>query len=210
MIQDFNYNKSKYQEYPEQPAEWKDSVPDKFHQPGCQVDGNKETSQMIHYESNTRIYDRNIPSQLLQSYIDVRPASTKYSLLPIVDPRKKPTVPYVQHSDFHVATTFNPGDRPSPWSGYSSNVNIESELRNQIYSLQRCSRAVYVPSSISDLYDNKGFTQNQQIQQPFPGLFETERFENFNPNPENVGQHTFLNNTRMEYGDLSLTQPRCK
>jgi len=40
-------------------------------------------------ETNKRIYDRNIPSQVLQPYLDVRPAMTKYSYFPIVDPRKE-------------------------------------------------------------------------------------------------------------------------
>jgi len=199
-------SKNEYQKYPISSASWNDSVPEnKQGYPGCQQDGNNETSREIHQETNTRIYQRNLPSQLLQSYIDVRPVSTKYSLLPIVDPRAKPTVPYIAQPDFHIATTFNPGDRPSPWSGFSPNINIESELRNQVFALQRCNQAVYIPATLSDLYDNKTIPQNNQIQQPFPGLFQTERFSDFNPNPENVGQHIFLNNTRMEFRDITKT-----
>ena len=52
----------------------------------------------IHEETNTRIYDRNIPSQMLQPYLDVRPVMTKYSYFPIVDPRKELTVP-LAHTD---------------------------------------------------------------------------------------------------------------
>jgi hypothetical protein len=200
-VKDYSSN-YEYQTYPISSTTWNDSVPEnKQGYPGCQQDGNTETSRMIHHESNTRIYQRNLPSQLLQSYIDVRPASTKYSLLPIVDPRAKATVPYVAQPDFHIATTFNPGDRPSPWSGVSSSVNVESELRNQVYALQRCNQAVYVPSTMSDLYDQKGFSKTN-VQQPFPGLFEAERFTDFNPNPTHVGQHVFLNNTRMEFRDM--------
>lgn len=165
----------------------------------------QETVSSIHQDTNLRMYQRNLPSQLLQSYLDARPVSTKYSLLPIVDPRAKPTVPYKEQPTYRVSTTFNPGDRPSPWSGYASHVNVESELRNQLYALQKCSQAVYVPSSTSDLYDKKVFSQTNK-DQPFPGLFETERFNDFNPNEENVGQHVFLNNTRMEYGDISYAE----
>ena len=39
----------------------------------------------IHEETNTRIYDRNIPSQMLQPYIDVRPVMTKYSYFPMFE-----------------------------------------------------------------------------------------------------------------------------
>ena len=46
------------------------------------------TCSSVHRETNERIYQRNIPSQGLQPYIDVRPVMTKYSYFPIVDPRK--------------------------------------------------------------------------------------------------------------------------
>jgi len=207
MIQVHDYSqyrsKNNYQIYPEPQSNWDNK--DQNARNGCQVDGNVETNQMIHQTTNSRIYQRNLPSQTLQPYIDVRPVATKYSLLPIVDPRAKPTVPYVNLPDYHVAKTFNPGDRQSPWSGYSTNINNESELQNQIFALQRCNQAVYVPSSMSDLYDVKAIIPSQIVEQPFPGLFQTENFDEFNPNPENIaGRHTFLNNTRMEYRDANL------
>jgi len=40
-----------------------------------------------------RSYERNIPSQPLQPYLDARPVMTKYSILPIVDPRKHINTP---------------------------------------------------------------------------------------------------------------------
>ena len=36
-----------------------------------------ECSSQIQKQSNERIYNRNIPSQMLQPYIDVRPVMTK-------------------------------------------------------------------------------------------------------------------------------------
>ena len=57
---------------------------------------NTECVGKIHQQTNQRIYDRNIPSQPLQSYISVRPALTKYSYFPIVDPRKEINVPLEQ------------------------------------------------------------------------------------------------------------------
>ena len=44
-------------------------------------------------EENKKLYDRNIPSQPLQPYLNVRPVMTKYSFLPIVDPRRDLSVP---------------------------------------------------------------------------------------------------------------------
>jgi len=42
----------------------------------------------IHEETNTRIYDRNIPSQMLQPYIDVRPVMTNIRIFQLSIPEK--------------------------------------------------------------------------------------------------------------------------
>jgi len=157
----------------------------------------------IHKQTNERIYDRNIPSQMLQPYIDVRPVMTKYSHFPIVDPRKPINVPLQQMPTYNVNKVFNPGNTTSPWSGFASNVNLESELRNQVFALQKCSQAEYVPNSTSDLY-NYNF---RTVKQPNPHelLFQTNNFEQFNPNPstEFVGTELFNNNTRNQVKDIT-------
>jgi hypothetical protein len=164
----------------------------------------------IHNQTNTRIYNRNIPTQPLQPYLDVRPVMTKYSYLPVVDPRKELNVGFQQKPTFNPYTTFNPGNTKSPWSGFSSNINTESELRNQIYALQKCSKSVYVPCSQSDLYN---YTINQTNQtnnmQSHSLLFKTENFEEFNPNPDNknVGTNIFMNSTRVQVKDM--TKQKC-
>jgi len=163
----------------------------------------EQSVAQMHQETNTRIYDRNIPSQVLQPYLDVRPVLTKYSYFPIVDPRKEIKVPLIQTPTYNVHSVFNPGNTTSPWSGFASNINKESELRNQIYALQKCSQAVYVPSSKSDLYDYNFKT----ITQPNPHslLFKNDAFASFNPNPdENVlGVNLFNNSTRVQVRDLT-------
>ena len=157
----------------------------------------------IHQETNTRIYDRNIPSQMLQPYLDVRPVMTKYSYFPIVDPRKNNSVPLIVQPTFNPHAVFNPGNTTSPWSGFASNVNTESELRNQIYALQKCSQAVYVPSSKSDLY-NYDFTP-KPTPQTHSLLFEKDTFSQFNPNPDSktVGAGMFFNSTRVQVKDMT-------
>ena len=107
-----------------------------------------------------RSYQRNIPSQPLQPYLDARPVLTKYSILPIVDPRKQITTPLIQQSTFTPETVYNPGNDAGPWSGYASNINHETELRNQIFALQSCSQAAYIPSSKSSLYQVKWKNNN--------------------------------------------------
>jgi hypothetical protein len=151
---------------------------------------------------NNRIYERNIPSHILQPYLSVRPALTKYSILPIVDPRAIINTPMEQLATYNVQQVFNPGNTTSPWSGFASSINVESELRNQIYALQSCSQSVYVPSSNSDLY-NVSFNNTSNISQPFPELFNQEKFCSFDPNPEKVGQELFMNCTRNQTRNLT-------
>jgi len=77
---------------------------------------------------------------------------------------------------------------------------IESELKNQIYALQNCDQAVYVPNSKSDLY-NYGFRPGTNMTQPFPDLFNTPQFDQCNPLPDNLHQAVFFNPTRTQTMD---------
>jgi hypothetical protein len=161
----------------------------------------------IHKQTNQRIYSRNIPSQMLQPYIDVRPVMTKYSYFPIVDPRKNISTPLQQMPTYNVHEVFNPGNTQSPFSGFATNINVESELRNQIYALQKCSQAVFVPSSNSDLY-NYNFTP-KSTPQTHSLLFQNQGFAQFNPNPDEkiVGADMFMNSTRVQVRDM--TKQKC-
>lgn len=163
----------------------------------------------IHKQTNQRIYSRNIPSQMLQPYIDVRPVMTKYSYFPIVDPRKNISVPLQQMPTYNVHQVFNPGNTQSPWSGFATNINKESELRNQIYALQKCSQSVYVPSSNSDLYTYKFQTRTQS--NPHDLLFQHESFQSFNPNPSPgvCGSGIFNNATRCQVKDMTTEGNPC-
>jgi hypothetical protein len=98
---------------------------------------------------------------------------------------------------------FNPGNTKSPWSGFVTNINLESELRNQVYALQSCSQAVYVPNSKSDLY-TYNFTP-KQIPQTHSLLFQKENFSEFNPNPDasTIGAGIFMNSTRVQVRDMT-------
>lgn len=159
----------------------------------------------MHEQTNTRIYDRNIPSQMLQPYLDVRPVMTKYSYFPIVDPRKQVNVPLQQMPTYNPHKVFNPGNTQSPWSGFASNINRESELRNQVYALQKCSQSVYVPNSSSDLYNYSFQPKQSPLSETHNLLFEKNNFCDFNPNPSpnSVGAGMFFNSTRTQIRDLT-------
>ena len=160
-------------------------------------------NSQVQEQTNTRIYDRNIPSQPLQPYLDVRPVMTKYSYFPIVDPRKELNVSLQNMPTYQVNKVFNPGNTQSPWSGFASNINKESELRNQVFALQKCSQSVYVPNSNSDLYNYKFKTIKQE--NPHELLFQNESFSQFNPNPDSkiVGSSMFMNSTRVQVRDMT-------
>lgn len=157
---------------------------------------------------NTRTYVRNIPSQPLQPYLDARPVLTKYSVMPIVDPRREIKTPLIQQATYDPHQIFNPGavTAKAPWSGFASNINHESELRGQIFALQECSQAKYVPSSKSSLYNVKWQNQNiGNIQQPFPSLFKKEDFgpTELNADPNIMGVALFNNSTRQQLKELT-------
>ena len=171
----------------------------------------EECVEKIHTQTNQRIYDRNIPSQLLQPYLDVRPVLTKYSYFPIVDPRKELSVRLEQMPTYNQHRVFNPGNTQGPWSGFATNINKESELRNQIYALQKCSQAVYVPNSNSDLYKYSFQPTPSNSSNHHSLLFAQEKFCSFNPNPspEIVGPAMFHNATRAQIKELLDLQPSC-
>ena len=162
-----------------------------------------ECVSQIHQETNQRIYDRNIPSQLLQPYLDIRPVMTKYTFFPMVDGRAAVSVPLQKMPKYSTVSVFNPGNRSAPWSGF--NPNIESELRNQIFALQKSSQAVYIPSSSSDLYTySYSPNTNTNNQNPHSLLFEKPKFHSFHPNvnPKRIGGNMFMNATRCQLKEL--------
>jgi len=151
-------------------------------------------------ELSDRIAERNIPSQPLAPQFSMRPVSTKYSILPIVDQREKSNVPITMRPTYNIKTTFNPGTSQAPWSGFAANINDESKLRNQFFALQKCQQSVYIPPSTSDMYTLAMPGVEAKEQQPFPGLFEEQRFNTFNPadcTPD-CGNNLFNNCTRQQ------------
>jgi hypothetical protein len=150
---------------------------------------------------NKRSYSRNIPSQPLQPYLEARPVLTKYSIMPIVDPRREIKTPLIQQATYNPSQIFNPGF--GPWSGFASNVNHESDLRGQLFAIQECSQATYVPSSKSSLYNVQW--KSRPVSQPFPGLFKKENLgpTDLNMDPNVMGLGIFNNATRQQLKDLT-------
>ena len=159
---------------------------------------NKISASKMREVTSERIYERNIPSAPLQPYLNSRPVSTKYSFFPIIEPKKPIQTPLQVQPIYNIKHTFNPGNATAPYSGYADKVNVESQLRNQVYALQRSNQAVYVPSSHSDLYNEPSIHDNRNQQQPFPRLFEVPTFQSFDPTPQKMAHQTlFHSSTRV-------------
>lgn len=156
-------------------------------------------------EINSRISERNIPSAALRPSFNVRPISSKYAMMPILETRPAATVPLKSYQQFSTEAVFNPGNGKAPWRGWAERVNLESSLRNQFFAIQRNDRAVYVPNSDSDLYNVS--VAARYVEQPNPYLFENGAtdFASMNPNPHNLGKLTFDNSTRFQLRTLDCT-----
>jgi hypothetical protein len=135
---------------------------------------------------NMKLYERNIPSSELPPLLSFYPKSTKYIQQPIVDTTTRTSLK--DYNIYNLTQVFNPGNTKSPWNGYVNAINVESELKNQIYPSSRNSEHVYVPSSSSDLYSYPTYSQDtfKSATLDAPTLFnETNKgniFHNFTRN----------------------------
>lgn len=115
--------------------------------------------------------------------------------MPIVDPHVTPGIILRQEAVYNQEQVWNPGDY-APWSGYASKVDTETDLRGQLYALQTCTGAYYVPRSESDMYKVRVETGDERGQ-PFKELFKKNEYCPFNPNPFPEGsEKLFWNETR--------------
>ena len=152
---------------------------------------------------NSEIYKRNIPTAELNAQIPFRPVNTKYTHMPILDNRKQSSVALVNNGVYDVSDTFFPGSRNTDFSGFATNVDKESTLRNQFFALQKSDLASWIPSSTSDLYTNPINFKNINRNVDNLLLFKDEQFNDFNPNlSQNIGNNFFNNSTRVQLKNL--------
>ena len=152
---------------------------------------------------NERISSRNVPSRSLEPVYSIRPVSTKYATLPIVDRRPESNVSLNNYPKYNLEEIFNPGNAQAPWNGFASQINVESSLRNQFFALQKANQAYYIPSSNSSLYNTNLSINN--ISETHKELFNEEDFNYFNPNPNIniIGNSIFNNCTRCQVKNLT-------
>jgi len=167
--------------------------------------GNTQTVSEINNQTNERVYDRNLPSNTLQPYFSLRPTQTKFTKLMTSTAPPSSTVPLQKVPQYSPQSTFFPANANAPWSGFSGNIDVESDMRNQFFALQSCPQATYVPESSSDLYTLRSFAHEAKPDvQSHPLLFNEERFNMFNPNMTNTSKGVFNNHTRQDIKDSDI------
>lgn len=154
----------------------------------CQMDRHKV--------ENEKLFKRNFPSTSLKPYFDTYPVQTKYTNMNVMDHRKKPSVDIMKTTPYNPYLVFNPGNRKAPWDYFASNIDMESNLRNQFFALQKSDQRYYVPETNSDLY-NKPVISGEPVYQSFPNLQKKETFNETNPDRCNLAPNLFMNHTRV-------------
>jgi len=170
-------------------------------------------------ELNDRIYDRNKSDISLEPNFDPRSISTKYAKFPIImtTHTQNTVAPIHAKSPYMIHTNFSPANRQGPVSGYLSNIDRESELKNQNTLLSRPremdsffsqqskqqhpqkTKDAYIPSSQSDLY--KTVIVSRPSEQPYPRLFERYMFDQSpheNLMGNTIGGNSMHNHTRTQ------------
>lgn len=173
--------------------------------------------QLKHNQSNNEIMKRNVPSQPLQPYFNIPSVNTRYVVQPKYDFSSPPCIlpkkdngdglglSSLQHSTYDTNTYFYPGNRKAPFSGFSSNVNTESQLRNQHVKLSKTDDKVFVPHSNSNLYNFIMPTSNLQgpSTQINPHYLLFQDYDKMCSNgflltqSSNLGKGVFNNNSRL-------------
>lgn len=112
-------------------------------------------------EINKRILERNIPICNRNNPINIRPECTKY------------TFPIFTYND--DSKCFNINDvkfqNEDCFKSYSSNIDVETILKNQNKKLDNSPNNKYIPSSASDLYINNIQQTDNTSELLYPYLF---------------------------------------
>ncbi len=157
-------------------------------------------------EINSRLQERNIASGPVDVVYSVPPKPTKYTKMQVFDSDFQNVDTQVKDVPiYNISKTFLPGNDKPHFSGFSTRIDNESQLRNQFFSLQKCDQRHYVPASNSDLYQvNVQKPKEEQINMSHNLLFNESRFNKHNPNIHNTGFLMFNNSTRVQRNDNIL------
>tara|TARA_Y100000816_G_scaffold134896_1_gene95312 strand:- start:738 stop:1268 length:531 start_codon:yes stop_codon:yes gene_type:complete len=143
----------------------------------CNLDGQDQI--------NNSIFERNISTFKSNNPLSNRPEATKYSFPILSGPSSNSCskiidVNFKQQNDDNNDDEINKRTSVSFYD-YSNNVDNESILRNQIYALQNCAHATYIPSTNSNMYvNNIPSNGNNNAEVLYPHLIDGNLVENKN------------------------------
>jgi hypothetical protein len=152
---------------------------------------------------NKRINNRLIPDSDLQPNYDLRPMHTKRMVYPSKVFKEQNNTLLDDHLAFLPQQTFNPGNTKSHVSGFMSNVNVESSLKNIGTPNTKYGSDIYIPSSSSDLYKTTvqlvpGSGSHDPLSQDHGLLFRKFGFESKEKFHPNIGNDMFFNHSRTQ------------
>ena len=174
----------------------------------------RDNTDYLVNEINERILERTMATGNTDVLISPRPTSTLFTLpLQNVIPPAN-CEPRIMKYISDPKSSFLPCTTNGTWSKYSSNINTESILRNQVYALQNAPQATYVPNSTSDLYNSTiQKSSNSTAQGLYPNLptsiseYNMEKpyananvLNHYSPSV-NLGNNLFNNATRQQLKD---------
>lgn len=143
----------------------------------------------------------NQPS-IIEARFSNRPAPTRYVKMPVIDVKN-----YVNKDENKIIASNNlnylPATEKGPWNSYMSNIDIETNLRNQNIKNSNCDNKLYIPSSKSDLYNSKHIVNNTGVNTNKHHLLFKEQTHNpVNRNKFNLQDNLFNNNTRVQRNNI--------
>ena len=121
-------------------------------------------------------------------------------MMPIISTKRESEEQFFGYSDYNPNTMYSNATKKLPFKCFADRINDESELRNQIFALQRSEKGTYVPQSHGDLYMvNIPHTQLSQEDSKhlYEGLFEEQDFDKFDPGSRFDTKLAFNNNTKQ-------------
>lgn len=139
-------------------------------------------------EINKRILERNIPMCNRDNPINIRPECTKYTF-PVFTYNNDTKCFNLNEMKFKNEDCFK---------NYSTNIDIESQLKNQDKSLSNNPNNTYIPASNSDLYLNHIPQKNNNSELLYPHLFNQNIITEKDNRNNNFVNKLFNTDTRQE------------
>jgi len=162
-------------------------------------------------EINRDIFQRPTTGADMPMVFQPRSVATRRTLMPKNDVHPPNSVK-ISPGNYSQQINFFPGTIV-PFSNFSQNVDVETQLKNIAPALQRGHLHRYIPSSDSDMYESDYLVKSKELGKlPIVKaklLFEDEKIEPRGLNKKqyiqrDIGQGLFHNHTRSDFKNIAL------